>query len=174
MRLDRSVFALAAAGCFGWLSAVLLCNWLFYAGIINYGILYEGTVRYWAEMSERGKWDRIRLLAVRMAEMGAVFTVTRFRFRRAGSLFAGVAAGFAGGSFFTLLVWSRGVSGAFVFLASGFPQNLAYLPCLFLLLIAGVSERSAKKERLITITSVLLAAGIWLELCLNSLIVKLF
>ena len=174
MRLERSVSVLAAAVLAGWLFAVLLCNGLFYRDIVNYEVLYQGVADCWAKVSERSRAGRISLLLVRVLQAAALYGVTRCRIRRAGSLFLGTAVGFCGGVLLSLLVWSRGVSGGLLFLASGFPQDLAYLPCLFLLLIRGRSERSVQKERLFCITIFLLAAGIWMELYISPLILKLF
>lgn len=39
------------------------------------------------------------------------------------------------------------MAGGFLFLAAGFPQDLAYLPCLFLLLVSGRSDRTVQKDR---------------------------
>lgn len=174
MRLERSVTVLAAAVLAGWLMAVLLCNGLFYRDIVNYEVLYQGVADCWTKASERSRTGRISLLAVRVLQAAAVYGITRCRLRRAGSMFLGIAAGFCGGVFLSLLVWSRGVSGGLVFLASGFPQDLAYLPCLFMLLIRGRLERPVQKERLFCITIFLLAAGIWMELYISPLILKLF
>lgn len=174
MRLERSVTVLAAAVLVGWLLAVLLCNGLFYRNIVNYEVLYQGMADCWAKVSERSRTGRISLLLVRGLQAAAVYGMTRCRLRRQGSLFLGAVIGFCGGLFLSLLVWSRGVSGGLLFLASGFPQDLAYLPGLFLLLIRGMSERPVQKERLFCITVFFLAAGIWMELYISPLILKLF
>lgn len=174
MRLERSITVLAAAVLAGWLLAVLLCNGLFYRNIVNYEILYHGMAECWAEEAARNRAGRIHLLAVRVFQVAAVACITRSRLRRAGSLFLGTAIGFCGGVFLSLLVWSRGLAGGLLFLAAGFPQDLAYLPCLFLLLISGRSDRTVQKDRLFCIILFLLAGGIWLELYVSPLIVKLF
>lgn len=174
MRLERSVSVLAAAVLAGWLMAVLLCNALFYRNIVNYEVLYQGVADSWAKASERSRTDRISLLAVRVLQAAFVYGITRCRLRRAGSLFLGIAAGFGGGVLLSLLVWSRGMAGGFLFLAAGFPQDLAYLPCLFLLLVSGRSDRTVQKDRFFCIILFLLAGGIWLELYASPLIVKLF
>lgn len=174
MRLERSITVLAAAVLAGWLLAVLLCNGLFYRDIVNYEVLYQGMAGCWAKSSERGRTGQISLLALRVLQAAAVYGIMRCRIRRAGSLFLGIAAGFCGGVLLSLLVWSRGVSGGLLFLACGFPQDLAYLPCLFLLLIRGRSDRPVQKEHLFCITVFLLAAGIWMELYISPLILKLF
>lgn len=137
MRLERSITALAAAVLAGWLLAVLLCNGLFYRNIVNYEILYHGMAECWAQAAVRSRTRKICLLAVRVLQVAAVACITCSRLRRTGSLFLGTAIGFCGGVFFSLLVWSRGMAGGFLFLAAGFPQDLAYLPCLFLLLVSG-------------------------------------
>lgn len=174
MRTERWIRMLMAAVLAGWLGAVLLCNGLFYRNIVNYEVLYRGTAESWAQAAVRGRAGRICLLAVRLLETAAVFGMTRSRFRRAGSLLLGAAAGFSGGVFCCLMVWSRGAIGGLLFLAAGFPQDLAYLPCLFLLLISGISERPVQKDRLFCVILFLTAAGIWLELYINPLILKLF
>ena len=66
------------------------------------------------------------------------------------------------------------MAGGFLFLAAGFPQDLAYLPCLFLLLVSGRSDRTMQKDRFFCIILFLLAGGIWMELYVSPLIVKLF
>lgn len=147
MRLERSITVLAAAVLAGWLLAVLLCNGLFYRNIVNYEILYHGMAECWAQAAVRSRTGKICLLAVRVLQVAAVACITCSRLRRTGSLFLGTAIGFCGGVFFSLLVWSRGMAGGFLFLAAGFPQNLAYLPCLFLLLVSGRSDRTVQKDR---------------------------
>ncbi len=174
MRLERSVSVLAAAVLAGWLFAVLLCNGLFYRDIVNYEVLYQGVADCWAKVPGRSRAGRISLLLVRVLQVATVYGVTHCRIRRAGSLFLGTAIGFCGGVFFSLLVWSRGMAGGFLFLAAGFPQDLAYLPCLFLLLVSGRSDRTVQKDRFFCIILFLLAGGIWMELYVSPLIVKLF
>ena len=174
MRMERSLSVLAAAVLAGWLIAVLLCNALFYRNIVNYEVLYQGIAGCWAKGAEQDRTRRICLLAVRILQTAAVYVMTRSRLRRAGSLFLGFAAGVCGGMLLSLLVWSRGVSGGLLFLASGFPQDLAYLPCFFLLLICGRSDRPVQKKRLFCTMIILLAAGIWMELYVSPLILKLF
>ena len=142
MRLERSITVLAAAVLAGWLLAVLLCNGLFYRNIVNYEILYHGMAECWAQAAVRSRTGKICLLAVRVLQVAAVACITCSRLRRTGSLFLGTAIGFCGGVFFSLLVWSCGMAGGFLFLAAGFPQDLAYLPCLFLLLVSGRSDRA--------------------------------
>ena len=174
MRLERSITVLAAAVLAGWLLAVLLCNGLFYRNIVNYEILYHGMADCWAQAAVRSRTGKICLLAVRVLQVAAVACITCSRLRRTGSLFLGTAIGFCGGVFFSLLVWSCGMAGGFLFLAAGFPQNLAYLPCLFLLLVSGRSDRTVQKDRFFCIILFLLAGGIWMELYVSPLIVKLF
>lgn len=128
MRLERSITVLAAAVLAGWLLAVLLCNGLFYRNIVNYEILYHGMAECWAQAAVRSRTGKICLLAVRVLQVAAVACITCSRLRRTGSLFLGTAIGFCGGVFFSLLVWSCGMAGGFLFLAAGFPQDLAYLP----------------------------------------------
>lgn len=147
MRLERSITVLAAAVLAGWLLAVLLCNGLFYRNIVNYEILYHGMAECWAQAAVRSRTGKICLLAVRVLQVAAVACITCSRLRRTGSLFLGTAIGFCGGVFFSLLVWSCGMAGGFLFLAAGFPQDLAYLPCLFLLLVSGRSDRTVQKDR---------------------------
>ena len=174
MRMERSLSVLAAAVLGGWLIAVLLCNALFYRNIVNYEVLYQGIAGCWSKGSELDRTRRLWLLAVRILQAAVVYVMMRSRLRRSASLFLGLAAGVCGGMLLSLLVWSRGVSGGFLFLASGFPQDLAYLPSFFLLLICGRSDRPVQKERLFCITIILLAAGIWMELYVSPLILKLF
>ncbi|HBM46689.1 MULTISPECIES: hypothetical protein [unclassified Clostridium] len=172
MRTDRFIITLAAAVFAGWLFAVLLCNGVFYKDIVNYEVLYGEMADYWSRVSLRGRADRVFLLVARFLEMAAVFAVTRCRFRKTGSLLLGILTGFYIGSNLSLFVWGRGIMGGVLFLVAGFPQDLAYLSCLFLLLFAGGSERPVQKDRLICITLFLLAAGIWLELYVNPLLLK--
>ena len=174
MRTERWGKMLLAAALAGWLCAVLLCNGLSYRNIVNYEVLYHGAADSWSRAISRGRAGRIGLLALRLLELAVVFGVTRSRVRRAGSLFLGAAAGFSGGMFCCLMVWSRGAAGGLLFLAAGFPQDLAYLPCLFLLLISGISERTVQKDRLFCVILFLTAAGIWMELYVSPLILKLF
>ena len=164
MRLERSITVLAAAVLAGWLLAVLLCNGLFYRNIVNYEILYHGMAECWAQAAVRSRTGKICLLAVRVLQVAAVACITCSRLRRTGSLFLGTA----------ILVWSCGMAGGFLFLAAGFPQDLAYLPCLFLLLVSGRSDRTVQKDRFFCIILFLLAGGIWMELYVSPLIVKLF
>ncbi len=174
MRTERWEKILAVAILAGWLGAVLLCNGLFYRSIVNYEVLYQGTADAWARAAARGRAGRISLLAVRLLEAAAVFGITRSHFRRVGSLLLGAAAGFSGGMFCSLMVWSRGAVGGILFLAAGFPQDLAYLACCFLLLVSGISDRPVQKDRLFCVVLLLIAAGIWLELYISPLILKLF
>lgn len=118
MRLERSITALAAAVLAGWLLAVLLCNGVFYRNIVNYEILYHGMAECWAQAAVRSRTRKICLLAVRVLQVAAVACITCSRLRRTGSLFLGTAIGFCGGVFFSLLVWSRGMAGGFLFLAA--------------------------------------------------------
>ena len=164
MRLERSITVLAAAVLAGWLLAVLLCNGLFYRNIVNYEILYHGMAECWAQAAVRSRTGKICLLAVRVLQVAAVACITCSRLRRTGSLFLGTAIGFCGGVFFSLLVWSRGMAGGFLFLAA----------CLFLLLVSGRSDRTVQKDRFFCIILFLLAGGIWMELYVSPLIVKLF
>ena len=172
MRTDSSGRMFAAAVFFGWLFAVLSCNGFFYKNIINYEILYRGITDYWRHASMRNRTDRIVLLLLRFLEMTAVFAVTRCRHRKAGSLLLAALFSFAGGMNFVIFIWSCGLAGGILFLVSGFPQNLAYLVCLFFLLFSGWSDRPVKKDRLISMTVFLLAVGIWMELYVNPLLVK--
>lgn len=174
MRTERRIIILMAAIMAGWLCAVLMCNGLFYKNIVNYEVLYQGVAECWERSAERGRMARISLLVFRILEMSVIFVLTVSRFRRAASLFLGSAAGFSGGIFFSLLIWSCGVSGGLVFLAAGFPQNLAYLPCMFLLWMNGISDRMLQKDRLLCLILFLTAIGIWLELMISPLILKLF
>ena len=120
MRLERSITVLAAAVLAGWLLAVLLCNGLFYRNIVNYEILYHGMAECWAQAAVRSRTGKICLLAVRVLQVAAVACITCSRLRRTGSLFLGTAIGFCGGVFFSLLVWSCGMAGGFLFLAACF------------------------------------------------------
>ena len=174
MRTDRAVMTLAIAALGGWLVSVMFCNWLFYNNIVNYEVLYRGVADSWSRALSRGRSGKISLLLIRILQVGVAAGITRSRFRRAGSLILGAGCGFGSGLFLTLLVWSLGLPGGAVFLGAGFPQALAYLPCIFVLLIGGYSGQPVQKDRLISVTVGLLAAGIWLELYANPFFLKLF
>lgn len=174
MRTDRFWTALAAAALVGWIVSVLLCNWTFYTGIVNYEVLYQRVAACWDRALLLEKWERLRILAVRLLEMAGVAAVSRCRVRKAGSFLILFLVGFCGGMSLSLLVWSRGILGALLFLGAGFPQDLCYLLCIVLLLSKGCTRSMPSKERFFCATVFLLAAGILLELYVNPLLVRLF
>lgn len=174
MRTDRFWTALAAAALVGWIISVLLCNWTFYTGIVNYEVLYRNVAACWDRALLLGTWDRLRILAIRLLEMAGVAAVARCQFRKAGSFLVLFFIGFGGGMFLSLLVWSRGIVGVLLFLGAGFPQNLCYLLCIILLLSKGCTRSMPSKERFFCVTVFLFASGILLELYVNPLLVRLF
>lgn len=161
--MERSLSVLVAAVLGGWLIAVLLCNALFYRNVVNYEVLY----REWRLLGE-GIWAGPYQEDLASGSSGCR---QQSSMSRAASEIQNWPAtpdllGFE-------CSWSAGmepgVSGGFLFLASGFPQDLAYLPSFFLLLICGRSDRPVQKRTsYFNITIILLAAGIWMELLRQS------
>ena len=160
MRLERSITVLAAAVLAGWLLAVLLCNGLFYRNIVNYEILYHGMAECWAQAAVRSRTGKICLLAVPGSAGGSSGL---HYLQQASTDWKSVSGNchlaFAVEWFFSLLVWSCGMAGGFLFLAAGFPQDLAYLPCLFLLLVSGRSDRTVQKDLAFFASILFLLAG---------------
>ncbi len=172
MRLERSITVLAAAVLAGWLLAVLLCNGLFYRNIVNYEILYHGMAECWAQAAVRSRTGKICLLAVRVLQVAAVACITCSRLRRTGSLFLGTAIGFCGGVFFSLLVWSCGMAGGFCFWR---PVSLRiWLICLACSCFWSVEDRTGLCRRTGFCIILFCCRGIWMELYVSPLSVKLF
>lgn len=153
------------------LSAVL-CNRLFYEGIISYQALYLHLNQGWTFVLESGSALAWKIIVVRLAGGLALILCLRSRFKRFFLWVLPVLAGVCVSALITVLTWSRGISGFLFFGAVILPHGIFYSAALVLLVLGYGAGYEIRKSRFWSVVLCLESFGIVTEIIINPWILQ--